>query len=229
MCTLVFFPLPLLSWFFFLQSKGFCWSRGCEADKEHSSGGPIAPFLDTSQCCTFFPPFLPWFPLSNHFSPTFPHCSTLFSYILWLGYLVFVRTHHPLLSRDSCLRSSDSTPSQSSHSPLCHLTLPLLAFSITLLGFCLFGKDCWVFDVCRCLWFLPGSRGAQGVSVLCSDNVGLQGGSWDCFSAPTLLGRVFNQYRCTVLLPGERFGLGGRDYTRLDNKRYQQWNRSVFT
>ncbi len=215
-CTLVFFPLTLLSCFFFYKAKGLLvsglWSR-----QGTFLRGAQAPFLDTSQCCTFFPPSLPWFPLSNHFSPTFPHRSTLFSYILWLSYLVSVRAHHPLLSWDACLRSSDSNPSRSSHSPLCHLTLPLLAFSITLLGFCLFGKDCWVFDVCRCLWFLPGSRGAQGESALCSDNVGLQGGSWDCFSAPTLLGRVFNRYRCTVLLPGERFGLGGRDYTWLDN------------
>lgn len=213
-CTLVFFlsTSPVfLFFFFFLQSKGFCWSWGCEADKEHSSGGPRRPFL-THLSVALSPPPLPQFPLSNHFSPTFPLPSRLFfSYPLWLGYLVSVRTHNPLLSRDACLRSSDSNSSWCSLSLLRHLTLPLLAFSITLLGFCLFGKDCWVFDVCRCLWFLPGSRGAQGESALCSDNAGLQRGSWDCFSAPTLLGRVFNQYRCTVPLPGERFGLGGRD------------------
>lgn len=64
-CTLVFFSLPLLSSFFFLQSKGFCWSWGCEADKEHSSGGPRRPFLTHLSVALSLPP-----PSLGSLSPT---------------------------------------------------------------------------------------------------------------------------------------------------------------
>lgn len=61
MCTLVFFlsTSPVfLFFFFFLQSKGFCWSWGCEADKEHSSGGPRRPFLTHLSVALSPPPSL---------------------------------------------------------------------------------------------------------------------------------------------------------------------------
>ncbi len=185
-----FFPLTLLSCFFFYKGKGLLvsglWSR-----QGTFLRGAQAPFLDTSQCCTSFPP-----PSLGSLSPT---TSAPLSPIAQLFSLTFSDSATSYLSVPTIPSSPvmpASVPLTQTHpgaliSPLCHLSLPLLAFSITLLGFCLFGKTVESLTFCRCLWFLPGSRGAQGESALCSDNVGLQGGSWDCFSAQRFLAGVF--------------------------------------
>lgn len=218
MCALLFFfSLTLLS-SYYSTKQSVCWSWGYEADKEHSSGGPRRPFLTHLSVALSFPlpPLVPSLqPLQPHFPPivrlfslTFSDSATSYLFVPTIpsspempASVPLTQTHPSALFRPFAI-----SPSLCSHSPsLCWASVCLVKAVESLTS-----VDAYDF-----------SQAPEGPRerVLCALKTwACKEGAGTLFSAPALLGRVFNQYRCTVLLPGERFGLGGRDYTRLDNK-----------
>lgn len=229
MCTLVFFSLPLLSSFFFLQSKGFCWSWGCEADKEHSSGGPRRPFLTHLSVALSPPPLsLSWFPLSNHFSPTFPLPSRLFSLTLYdsaTSYLsvptipsspempasVPLTQTHP----GALFRSFAISPSLCSHSPsLCWASVCLVKTVESLTSA----------DACD---FSQAPEGPRE-RVLCALTTQVcKEGAGTVFLLQRFLAGCLTSIAALCRFQVKDLGL--EEETRLDNEQNKKRNRSAFT
>ncbi len=137
-CTLVFFPLTLLSCFFSTKQR-VCWSRGCEADKEHSSGGPRRPFLTHLSVALSFPPpslgslspttSAPLSPIAQLFSLTFSDSATSYLSVPTIPSSPVMPASVPLTQTHpgALIRPFAISPSLCSHSPsLCWASVCLV-------------------------------------------------------------------------------------------------------